>query len=501
MMMENLSWLSLLPPLIAIILVLITKESVFSLLIGSFVGCLVYTKLNPIRAIEMLFEIMTEKMSKNIYIILFLTMLGALVMIMTSSGGAVAYGESLSKKIKTKTGAQLATILLGIIIFIDDYFNCLTIGATMGPIFDKYKISREKLAYLIDSTAAPICIIAPISSWAVFILSTLEDNGINDSLNIFIRSIPYNFYAILTIIMVLSIVLLKIDYGPMLKFEEKAKKNKLNFGEQNEEIKRIKKEGKGRDLLIPIMSLIIFSVLSLLYDGGYFSKSVTILDVIKNTESEKSLTYGVTSALIVSFFMMVFSKRLSFKEYMNSFSEGIKSMVPAYMILILAWTIGGVCEKAKTGEYVKNIVESINVPIWSLPVIIFLISSVLAFSTGTAWGTIGILIPVVAKFDLGNNENMLVIFIAATLAGVAYGNHSSPISDTCILSATGANCKHINHFLSQTPYALVVAMICCFNYIIINFVKSLFVSYSLGILLMFIIFYCFSKRKNKILIN
>ena len=492
---ESLNWLSLIPPLIAIILVLITKESVFSLLIGGFVGCLVYTKLDPIKAVEMMFEIMTEKMKSNVYIILFLALLGALVMVMTISGGAIAYGENLSKKIKTKTGAQLATILLGLVIFIDDYFNCLTIGATMGPIFDKYKISREKLAYLIDSTAAPICIIAPISSWAAFILGILKDSGINNPLNIFIRSIPYNFYAILTIIMVLSVVLLKIDYGPMLKFEKKAKKNDLNIDGSNEEIK---KDGKGRDLLIPIISLIIFSVLSLLYDGGYFSKGVTILDAINGADSQKSLTYGVTCALIISFFMMTFSKRLSFKEYMSGVAEGIKSMVPAYMILILAWTIGGVCDKAKTGEYVKNIVESINVPIWILPVIIFIISGVLAFSTGTAWGTIGILVPVVAKFDLGNNENMLIIFIAATLAGVAYGNHSSPISDTCILSATGANCKHIDHFLSQTPYAGLVAIVCCFNYVIINFVGSLLISYCLGILLIFIIIFCLSKKRIRL---
>ena len=492
-MTVDIGWLSLLPPIIAIILVLLTKESVFSLMIGGVVGCLVCSNFNPIKAIEMLFQVMTVRMAENIYIILFLALLGSLVVIMTNSGGAMAYGDWISKRIKTKTGSQLAAVVLGLIIFIDDYFNCLTIGATMGPIFDRYKISREKLAYLIDSTAAPICIIVPISSWVAIILSTLDGTGVKNSFEVFVKSIPYNFYAIFTIVMVLGVILLKVDFGPMKKFEDLAKNEDGNKDLKCDKDLKINPNGKGRDLIVPIIVLIIFSILSLLYDGGYFCKNITVLDALKLANSQKSLTYGAVVALIVSFFMVVPTKRLSFKNYMGSITDGVKSMVPAYMILTLAWTVGGVCQKVGTGEYVKYIVQTLNIPIWILPVAIFAISGFLAFSTGTAWGTFGILIPVVGGMANGMGENILVLFIAATLAGSTYGSHSSPISDTCILSATGANCKHIHHVMSQIPYTDVVAGICCLSYIIISFFNSIFVAYVVGILCILAIPYFLSK--------
>ena len=257
-MTVDIGWLSLLPPIIAIILVLLTKESVFSLMIGGVVGCLVCSNFNPIKAIEMLFQVMTVRMAENIYIILFLALLGSLVVIMTNSGGAMAYGDWISKRIKTKTGSQLAAVVLGLIIFIDDYFNCLTIGATMGPIFDRYKISREKLAYLIDSTAAPICIIVPISSWVAIILSTLDGTGVKNSFEVFVKSIPYNFYAIFTIVMVLGVILLKVDFGPMKKFEDLAKNEDGNKDLKCGKDLKINPNGKGRDLIVPIIVLIIF---------------------------------------------------------------------------------------------------------------------------------------------------------------------------------------------------------------------------------------------------
>lgn len=490
--MTDMGWLSLLPPIIAIILVLLTKESVFSLMIGGVVGCLVCSGFNPVKAVEMLFKVMTVRMAENIYIILFLALLGALVVVVTNSGGAMAYGDWISKRIKTKTGSQLAAVLLGLIIFIDDYFNCLTIGATMGPIFDRYKISREKLAYLIDSTAAPVCIIVPISSWVAIILSTLDGTGVKNSFEVFIKSIPYNFYAIFTIIMVLCIILFKIDFGPMKKFENLAQNG--NYQEDSKEKINVNSNGKGRDLIVPIVVLIVFSILSLLYNGGYFYNNVTILDALRSADSQKSLTYGAVVALVVSFFMVVPTKRLSFKDYMSSLTDGVKSMVPAYMILTLAWTVGGVCQKIGTGEYVKHMVLTLNIPIWILPVVIFLVSGFLAFSTGTAWGTFGILIPVVVGMAKGMDENMLVLFVAATLAGSTYGSHSSPISDTCILSATGARCKHINHVMSQVPYTGVVASICCLSYIIVNFLHSIVLSYIIGILCIIIIPYFLSAR-------
>lgn len=498
LIIEKLSWISLLPPLVSILLVLITKESVFSLLLGGVVGCLICCDFNIIKSIEMLFEIMTTKMSENIYIIIFLALLGSIVMVITSSGGAVAFGDWISKKIKNKTGAQLATILLGIVIFIDDYFNCLTIGATMGPVFDKYKISREKLAYLIDSTAAPICIIAPISSWVAVILSTLEGSGVKNSFGIFVRTIPYNFYAILTIVMVFYIAVFKFDFGPMKKFEQSGNTDNLNNNLDNTLNNNLNnnKKSNSKYLLIPIISLIIFSVLSLLYNGGYFSGNVNILEAFRVTDSQKSLTYGALTAIAISFVMMIITKRQSFKDYMENIYQGVKSMVPAYMILILAWTIGGVCQHIRTGEYVRHIVEVSNIPIGILPVVIFIVSGFLAFSTGTAWGTFGILIPVVVGVAKEMSEDMLVIFVAATLAGATYGSHSSPISDTCILSATGANCKHINHVLSQIPYSSLVAIICCLDYIIINFINSLLISYFVGILILLLSIYYLSKTKK-----
>lgn len=497
MLNESLSWISLMPPIITIILVLMTKESVFSLVLGGFVGCIIYNGGHPISALDMFFCEMSRKMSENVYIILFLALLGALVSLMEKSGGALAYGKWISKKIKTKKGTQLSTVLLGTVIFIDDYFNCLTVGTVMRPIFDRYRISREKLAYIIDAMAVSLCIITPISSWAAIILSTLEGSGVKNSFGILIRSIPYNFYAIFTVIMVLSMIILNLDFGPMYKYEKasQSKIAKAKFENNNMIQETIK--GKGRDLLIPIGVLIVSTVIILLYNGGYFSGDVTILKALKDTDSAKSLTYGALIALVCSFLLMVVSDRLNFKEYMEGVTDGVKTMVSAYMILILAWTIGGICQKMGTGDYVKYIIETTNVPRWILPMLIFVVSGFLSFSTGTSWGSFGILIPVVVEIAKGLGENSLIIFLAATLAGATYGDHSSPISDTCILSSVGAQCEHIDHVISQIPYALIVAVICCLNYIMIDFVGSLVISYIVGVVLMLMIMVMVARMYEK----
>ena len=485
------SWLSLIPPIMATILVLLTKECIFSLMVGGFIGCIIYREWNLISSLDMFFEKMSTKMAENIYIILFLAFLGILVKVMEKSGGALSYGSKISKKIKTKTGAQLITVFLGILMFIDDYFNCLTVGTIMGPIFDRYKISREKLAYIIDTMAVAACVLMPISSWAAIILSTLEGSGVENSFEIFIRSIPYNFYAIFAAIMVLVIIILKIDFGPMFFYENDI----INKEAKSDNVdKKGENNAKAIYLLLPIGVLIISTIIILLYNGDYFKGQVTILEALKITNSSKSLTYGALIALICSFLVTVLSGGLKFKDYMEELIEGVKSMVSTYLILILAWTIGGICQEMGTGDYVKYIVETTNVPGWILPLLIFVIAGFLSFATGTSWGAFGILIPVVVEIAKSIGENAMLIFVAAVLSGATFGDHSSPISDTCVLSSTGARCKHIDHVMSQLPYVLVVAIVCCINYITIYFIKSIVLSYLIGVVLMVIIVRLLSKK-------
>ncbi len=504
MIIDNFRWLSLVPPIMAVVLVLMTKESMLSLIIGAFVGCLIAVNFNPIKSIEMLFKVVSTQITSNVYIVLFLMLLGALIAVMTDSGGAAAYGNWINKRVKTKVGAQMMSVLFGVLFFIDDYFNCLTNGTIMLPVFEKQKISREKLAYITHSTSVPICLLIPMSSWVAVFLSTLDSCGMKNSFEIFIKTIPYNFYCILTIVMVLVIVLLKLDFGSMLKFEDKEQsetKNQRDDTQEQDENGQLQelhkhqhvRSGKGRDLIIPIIFLIIFSILSLLYGGSYFSEKITILDALKRADSSKALTYGVAFSLLVSFCMCVFSKRMNLKEFTNSVTEGVKSMVPAFLILILAWTIGGVCKEIGTGEYVKHMVETFHVSLAILPLLIFIFSGLLAFATGTAWGIYGILVPVVMGLAKGLDEKSLVIFTSAVLAGSILGSHASPISDTCILSSTGANCEYINHVSTQTPYIILVLGVACLDYIVINFVESLVLIYLLSILLIVALTYYFHR--------
>ncbi len=510
--------LSILPPLIAIVLALVTKEVIFSLVIGILSGTFIYsfsTGGGFVGGIYGASEMMITKLSDsaNASIIVFLAILGALVAVITMAGGSRAYGDWASKKLKNRTQSQLATAFLGCLIFVDDYFNCLTVGTVMRPVTDRFKVSRAKLSYLIDSTAAPICIIAPISSWAASVISQMEGTGLN-GMQAFIQSIPYNLYAILTIIMVVVVCCTrKCDFGPMAHFERNAiEKGDLHSNANGEaagdDLAEITPSEKGRvfDLVIPIIALIIFSVLAMLYVGainiakeagstsidsaitlfkGYFDGSVTIANGFGNTSAGNAMALGGIGALIVAFLLFVPRKVLSFKEFLKGIGIGVKSMVPAYIILTLAWTISGVCrDMLSTGDYVAGLVESSNMPVAIIPAAIFIIAGLLSFSTGTSWGTFGILIPIIATVCQSVAPHLMVVSLAAVLAGSILGDHSSPISDTTILSSTGGGCNHIDHVSTQLPYVLTVGVCCVIGYLVAGFTANVWATLGTGVVLL-----------------
>lgn len=499
--------LSIIPPIIAIALALITKEVISSLIVGILSGTFIYafsTGGGVIEAIDVTFSLMAQKLGDNAPMILFLGFLGALVAVITMAGGSRAYGEWASHKIKSKKGAQLGTSALGLLIFIDDYFNCLTIGTVMRPVADKFKISRAKLAYIIDATAAPICIIAPISSWAASVISQmggLDVNGIPlNGMETFMATIPFNLYAILTLIMVVVLCCTNIEFGPMAKFEEEARNGKAEFEMEQEggdELSRMKISHKGRvyDLLIPIITLIIFSVLSMLYVGGYFEGGMTLAEGFGNTDAGPALAMAGFGALIVAFLLFVPRKVLSFQDFMEGIGVGVKSMVGAFIILTLAWTISGVCrDLLNTGEYVGSLVAASHMPPSLIPAIIFLVAGALAFAMGTSWGTFGVLIPIVVMVCSAVAPHLVTISLAATLAGAVFGDHCSPISDTTILSSTGAGCKHIDHVSSQIPYTLVVAGACLVGYIVAGFTASIWLTLGSSIAVLAMILFVLYKK-------
>lgn len=507
----NAGWLSILPPIIAIVLALITKEVISSLIVGIFSGTLIYAFLTEggvIKAVDVTFTLMAEKLGANASIILFLGFLGALVAVITMAGGSRAYGDWASKKLKTKKSAQLGTSLLGGLIFIDDYFNCLTIGTVMKPVTDKHNISRAKLAYIIDATAAPICIIAPISSWAASVISQmsgLEVGGVPlNGMETFMATIPYNLYAILTLIMVITLSVTNIEFGPMAKMEAAARKRKDNeaieAADDTDDMAKMKISSKGRvfDLIIPILALIIFSVLSMLYVGGYFEGGMTLAEGFGNTDAGPALAMAGFGALIVAFLQFVPRKVITFKEFMDGIGIGVKSMVGAFIILTLAWTISGVCrELLSTGEFVGGVVAASNMPPALIPAIVFLVAGGLAFAMGTSWGTFGILIPIVTMICSAVAPDLITASLAATLAGAVFGDHCSPISDTTILSSTGAGCNHMDHVASQIPYTLVVAGCCFVGYIIAGFTANLWITLGSSIALLAITLFILNRISNK----
>ncbi len=488
-------WLSLMPPLIAITLALISKEVYSSLFLGVLTGMLVYcfrTGGNVLQAVTYAFDMIAAKIGENGYMIIFLVLLGSLVVVVTRSGGSNAYGQWAGKRIKNKVSAKLATSLLGLMIFVDDGFNCLTVGTVMRPITDKCKVSREKLAYLLDATAAPVCIIAPISSWAVAVASEVEEAG---GLNAFIRTIPYNLYAILTIVMVFFLSITDFDFGPMKKAEENQEIEDMEA--QKEETKV--KNGTVPDLVVPILTLIVCSILGMAYVGGYFEGRSFAEAIGENPTA--GLTLGTFAALLAAMVMYVPRKLMSLREFMTGVVDGIKTMIPALLILILAWALGGVCrEMIGTGLFVSNFVTTANLPFSFLPAIVFAVAAFLSFSMGTAWGTFGILLPIVSMICVGTEgAAVLIPALGATLAGSVYGDHCSPISDTTILASTGAQCEHLKHVETQLPYATLVAVVCFAGYLVAGFVRNPWVTVAASCLLLFLVFAAifYIDRKNK----
>ena len=490
------SFWALLPPIIAILLALITKEVYSSLFIGIIVGGLLYAEFSFTGTIEHVFvDGMIGQLSDpwNVGILIFLVVLGAMVMLMNRAGGSAAFGRWAVSHVKTKVGAQLATIALGVIIFIDDYFNCLTVGSVMRPVTDKHHISREKLAYLIDATAAPVCIIAPISSWAAAVTGFVD--GAN-GLTLFIRAIPYNFYALLTVAMMLTLAFGRFDYGPMKlaelsgKLDENEKRSTGKAGMTGaEDQPNPPVSGKGRviHLVLPIVTLIVCCVIGMIYTGGFFD-GVGFVEAFSASDASVGLVYGSVAALLITIIFYLCTKVLSFNECMNAVPEGFKSMVPAILILTFAWTLKSMTDSLGAAGYVAGLVDTVaqNGAFMSLlPAFVFLIGCFLSFATGTSWGTFGILIPIVVKVFSGDLSNeLMIIAISACMAGAVCGDHCSPISDTTIMASAGAQCDHIRHVSTQLPYALTAAAASAVMYVVAGFVRNWLICLPLGILLM-----------------
>ncbi len=493
---------SLVPPIIAIVLALITKEVYISLFVGILSGALFYANFNPVRTATSMVDMFTAKIgdSWNVGILIFLVILGILVVLVNKAGGSAAYGRWASKHIKTKTGAQLATFGLGVLIFIDDYFNCLTVGSVMMPVTDKQKISRAKLAYLIDATAAPVCIIAPISSWAAAVTSSAEGTGI-DGFAVFLRSIPYNLYALLTLVMIVAISLMRLDFGPMKKYEQMAQEGDLYGGTGNEYADQKQSEpnpkGKVIDLVLPVLVLILLCIAGMVYTGGFF-EGVPFITAFANSDASVGLVLGSLIALIFTFFWFLLRRVLTFRQFAESLPEGFRQMVPAILILSFAWTLSGFCRDALgAGEFVGNLVAGNAAASLLMPAIMFLIAMGLSFATGTSWGTFGILIPIVLAVFPGMSQ-IMIISVAACLAGAVCGDHISPISDTTIMSSTGAQCDHLIHVSTQIPYAMIVAGISFLGYILAGIVQNAFIVLGVCVVLLLVVLLFIKRYSGKL---
>ena len=485
---------SLLPPVIAIVLALITKEVYSSLFIGILAGGLIYSGFNFEGTVVHTFSdgfVSSVADSYNIGILIFLVLLGALVAMMNKAGGSQAFGRWTTKHIKSRIGAQLMTVLLGCLIFIDDYFNCLTVGSVMRPVTDKHNISRSKLAYLIDATAAPVCIIAPISSWAAAVAGFAKGSGATDGMSLFISAIPFNFYALLTIAMMIFLALSNFDFGPMKKHEANAVNGDLFTTGIEEQVEEMKGNERGRvcDLVVPVVFLIIACVIGMIYSGGFFTADADAYhDFIKAfSESDASvgLVYGSFAAIVFTVIFYLCRRVLKFKECMDSIPEGFKAMVPAILILCCAWTLKAMTDSLGAKIFISNIVEHSAGSFQSfLPAIIFVIAVGLSFATGTSWGTFGILIPIVLSVFGAQDGNITIVAISACMAGAVCGDHCSPISDTTIMASAGAQCNHLNHVSTQLPYALTVAAVSFVSYIIAGFVSVWYITLPIALVLM-----------------
>ncbi len=503
-MFVNTFW-SLVPAVVAIALALITKEVYSSLFIGIVFGGLLFSGFNLVGTMEhvLVDGIITSLADPyNVGILIFLVVLGAMVMLMNRAGGSAAFGRWSQEHIKTKVGAQLATIALGCLIFIDDYFNCLTVGSVMRPLTDKHNISRAKLAYLIDATAAPVCIIAPVSSWAAAVSGFVEDaNG----LELFIRAIPYNFYALLTIVMMLVLTFTGFDFGPMKKAEAK---NNVNYvvpdpgpeagitGADDQPHPPVSEKGRVMHLVVPIVVLIFCCVIGLIYSGGFF-EGASFIEAFSNADASVGLSLGSVVALIITVIFFLATRVLDFKECMNALPEGFKSMVPAILILTFAWSLKAMTDSLGARDYVAGIVANFagNSTIMSfLPAIVFLIGCFLAFATGTSWGTFGVLIPIVVNVFGGDLSNeLMIIAISACMAGAVCGDHCSPISDTTIMASAGAECDHILHVSTQLPYAITVAVVSFICYMFTGFIRSWVICLPISIIFTVIVIFLAKK--------
>ena len=474
-----------LPPVIAIGLALITKEVYSSLFLGIAVGAAMYANFNFMGTITHIFDdgiIANLSDSFNVGILIFLVILGTMVQLMNTAGGSAAFGKWSITRIKSRVVAQLSVVALGCLIFIDDYFNCLTVGSVMRPLADKHKISRAKLAYLIDATAAPVCIIAPISSWAAAVTGFVD--GV-DGLDLFISAIPYNYYALLTIFMMVVMAIMKVEYGPMATHE----KNAIEKGDiyttpdrpyADADNTPVSSKGKVIDLVFPIVLLIVMCVIGLVYTGGFFSGDCGFAEAFSNSDASLGLTYGSFFALVITFIWYMVRKILTFRQMMDLIPEGFKAMVPAILILTFAWSLKSMTDSLGLKDYIAGIVAGFSDGMISmLPAVIFIIGCIMSFATGTSWGTFGVLIPIVVAAFVeegvgikAGNEALVTILVSACMAGAVCGDHCSPISDTTIMASAGAQCNHINHVQTQLPYAISCAAISFVCYIIAGFVQN-----------------------------
>ncbi len=488
---------SLVPPIVAIGLALITKEVYSSLFIGIVIGGVLYSIGSPDYNLfegtvrHVLYDGIIANLANenNVGILVFLVILGVIVCLMNMSGGSAAFGRWAQKRIKTRIGAQLATVVLGCLIFVDDYFNCLTVGSVMRPITETHKVSKAKLAYLIDATAAPVCIIAPISSWAAAVSGFV---GEGEGFRVFISAIPFNYYALLTIFFMIGITLMRIDYGPMRKHEDNA----ILHGDiyttperpYADAEKEVRDDGKGRviDLVIPVIIIIIFCICGIMYSGGFFHGEANFIDSFANSDAATGLSFGSLLSLIVIVIYFMFRRTITFREMMDAIPEGFKAMIAAILILTFAWTIKTMTDSLGAAVYVSELVKSSAESFMNfLPAIVFLVGCGLAFATGTSWGTFGVLIPIVMAVFENYDAQMEIISISACMAGAVMGDHCSPISDTTIMSSAGAQCYHINHVNTQIPYAVTVAAVSCVCYIIAGFVRNAAISLIIAFALMF----------------
>ena len=482
---------SLIPPLVAIALALITKEVYSSLFVGILVGALFYSNFSFEGTVLHVFQggmISVLTSAYNMGILIFLVILGAMVCLMNRAGGSAAFGRWASKRIKTRAGAEISTIILGVLIFIDDYFNCLTVGSVMRPVTDKHNVSRAKLAYLIDATAAPVCIIAPISSWAAAVSGFVEGE---DGISLFVRAIPYNFYALLTIFMMVAMVLMKVEFGPMGVHETNALKGDIYTTASRpyanaEEDANGNPRGKVIDLLIPIICLVVCCVIGMIYTGGFFS-GADFVTAFSQSDASVGLVLGSFFALIITIVLYMVRRVMNFRDCLACLPDGFKAMVPAILILTFAWTLKAMTDSLGASEFVAGVVKASAGGFMNfLPAIIFVIGAVIAFATGTSWGTFGILIPIVVNVFSGTNHELMIISISACMAGAVCGDHCSPISDTTIMASAGAQCDHVNHVSTQLPYAIVAAVVSFLSYIVAGFVQTPWIALPVSVILMII---------------